>query len=111
MSPTMIQNDFGILRQLGLQGNESAPEELQQRYGSSLGRVIRRVIRKGRGHGELAEFILDQVAQLKGQHQQRLDPQELVDEILARLCALIAGHGVNNRAETRQCLREATVAA
>lgn len=107
MNEQTIQQQFEEHRQAGLSGDASAASRLSNSFGAGLVRIVRRVLRKGTGRGYLAEFILREASQLRSGHA-CLERDDLVNEIVDRICSLVTGHGVGHRVETLALSLEAT---
>lgn len=98
MTSSDICREFERFRAAGVNGDDMASSHLESRFGAGLTRYIRRVLRKGEGTGSLAEFVMKEARVV---HQQAgLERDELVREIVRRLCSVITGQGLNGQHET-----------
>lgn len=105
-----VMNEFEDLRQAGLKGDDMAAMQIESKFGDRLTRLVRRVIRKGRGTGSLAEFILNEAASIRSQRDD-LDRDELVSELISRICLVITGKDVYGRVDTVSMSDRQTVIA
>lgn len=109
MTSSDIRTQFENYRQAGLNGDDMAATHLETRFGEGLARFVRRVVRTGRGTGSLAEFILREATLVR--EQLGLERDELVAELISRLCSVIAGHGIAGRVDTMSVADRQTVFA
>ena len=108
MNTTSIINEFAACREMGLNGDKTALDRLQLRFGRQLHSFIGRVIRLGQGRGHLADFVLDEVSRIREQRLE-LSREELVDEVVDRVCRVLSGVGFAGRIDTISLNNEATV--
>lgn len=99
MTIQSIRLQFETHRRAGLAGDPDAAARLSASFGAGLVRFVRRVVRKGTGRGSLAEFVLNEASRLQAGYQ-AMDPDDLVGEIVDRICALVAGQDIAVRLET-----------
>lgn len=109
MTSSDIRAEFENYRNAGLNGDDMAATHLELRYGDRLARFVRRVVRTGRGKGSLAEFILNEASVVR--EQLGLERDELVSELISRLCSVITGQGVAGRVDTVSVADHQTVFA
>lgn len=105
-----IHNDLEEFRQAGLSGDDQAAMRLESQFGDRLARFVRRIIRKGRGTGSLAEFVLQEAASIR-KHRVDLGRDELVAELISRLCLVITGQRISGRVDTAAVKDNQTVIA
>lgn len=109
MASSDIQNQFDAFRRAGLSGDTTAARRLESQFGAGLTRFVRRVLRKGRGTGSLAEFILLEAASIREQRL-NLERDALVSELINRICSVITGQGISDRVDTVSDADRRTVA-
>lgn len=110
MNEQTIQQQFEAHRHAGLQGDATAASRLTSSFGAGLVRIVRRVLRKGTGRGYLAEFILQEAGDLRG-GKMPIERDDLVNEIVDRICSLVTGQAIGHRVETLALALEGTVTA
>ena len=110
MNTTIIISEFAAFREMGLNGDKSALDRLQLRFGQQLHSFISRVIRLGQGRGHLADFVISEVKRIREQHSE-ISREELVNEVVERACRLLSGVGFAGRVDTVSLNNEATVSA
>lgn len=86
-------------RRAGVSGDDMAAAQLESRFGDGLTRYVRRVLRNQHGSGSLAEFILNEARNIR---EERVDVErdELVSELLSRICLIVTGQGIAGRVDT-----------
>jgi|GEM_PF-3423356 hypothetical protein len=94
-----IRRQFEAHHDDGLAGDASAAARLSDTFGAGLVRFVRRVLRKGTGRGYLAEFVLMEAHQVQS-GRERFERDDLVNEIVARICELLTGRSDADRRET-----------
>lgn len=109
MTSSDIRTEFENCRKAGLNGDEMAATYLESRFGEGLARFVRRVVRTGRGTGSLAEFVLHEAEIIR--EQRGLERDELVSELISRLCSAITGQGTAGRVDTVSVADRQTVFA
>jgi len=109
MTSSDIRAEFQNYRRAGLNGDDMAATHLEMRFGDGLARFVRRVVRTGRGTGSLAEFILHEASLVR--EQLGLERDELVSELISRLCSVITGQGIAGRVDTVSVAERQTVFA
>ena len=110
MNEQTIQQQFEGHRNAGLSGDAGAASRLSSSFGAGLVRIVRRVLKKGTGRGYLAEFILREAGDIR-MSESTLHRDDLVNEIVDRICSLVTGQGVGHRVETLALALEGTVVA
>tara|TARA_R110002072_G_scaffold284587_1_gene449070 strand:- start:114349 stop:114681 length:333 start_codon:yes stop_codon:yes gene_type:complete len=109
MTSSDIQTEFENYRKASLNGDDMAATQLESRFGEGLARFVRRVVRTGRGTGSLAEFVLHEADIVR--EQLGLERDELVTELISRLCSVITGQGIAGRVDTVSVADRQTVFA
>ena len=109
MTSSDIRAEFEGFRNAGLNGDDMAATHLESRFGEGLTRFVRRVVRTGRGTGSLAEFVLNEARIVR--EQLGLERDELVSELISRICAVITGQGIAGRVDTVSVADRQTVYA
>jgi hypothetical protein len=109
MTSSDIRVAFEGFRNAGLNGDDMAATHLESQFGEGLTRFVRRVVRTGRGTGSLAEFVLNEARLAR--EQLGLERDELVSELISRICAVITGQGIAGRVDTVSVADRQTVFA
>jgi hypothetical protein len=104
-----IRVEFEAFRNAGLNGDDMAATRLESRFGDSLARFVRRVVRTGRGSGSLAEFVLKEAQVVR--EQLGLERDALVAELTSRICSVITGQGIAGKVDTVSVADRQTVFA
>jgi hypothetical protein len=110
MTSSDINIEFEGFRQAGIKGDDMAATHLESRFGDGLVRFVRRVVRKGRGAGSLAEFVLNEASNIRAQRL-NLERDELVAELVSRICAVVTGQILAGRVDTVSAADNQTVFA
>ncbi len=100
-----IRRQLETYRDQGLAGDAGAAVRLSDTFGAGLVRFVRRVLRKGTGRGYLAEFVLNEANRVQGGHAE-YERDDLVNEIVDRMCQLLTGQNDVARRETVAFLGE-----
>lgn len=110
MTSSDIKIEFEGFRLVGINGDDMAATHLESRFGDGLARFVRRVVRKGRGAGSLAEFVLSEASNIRAQRL-NLERDELVSELVGRICAVVTGQSLAGRVDTISATNKPTVFA
>lgn len=98
MNSSDIRSEFRKLRASGVDGDVMAASQLESRFGRRLSRYIRRVLRSGVSTDSLTEFVLTEARLIH--RQAGLEREELVREVVHRLCAAVTGQSLDGRRDT-----------
>lgn len=109
MTSTDIRTEIESYRKAGLNGDDMAAKHLESQFGDALSRFVRRVVRTGRGTGSLADYVLQEASIVR--EQLGLERDELVSELISRLCSVITGQGIAGRVDTASVADRKTVYA
>ncbi|MGZ0171297.1 MAG: hypothetical protein ACKVHE_17255 [Planctomycetales bacterium] len=109
MTSSDLKFEFEGFRKARLNGDDMAATHLESRFGDGLARLVRRVVRTGRGTGSLADFVLKEAQVVR--EQLGLERDALVAELTSRICSVIAGQGIAGRVDTVSVADRQTVFA
>jgi len=99
LNPADIRMELERFRQAGVSGDDMAAAQLESRFGEGLTRYVRRVLRNQQGSGSLAEFILNEARNIRDERL-NVERDELVSELLSRICLIVTGQGIAGRVDT-----------